>query len=189
MPVLFVLTISHMLCTSVYNHFCVIRVPLVPASLLACHWMCDSPRTGYDDLQPYICGANKRRLKPIYMQRLWVFRNELCMPTRQLTGPLQKSSPLVQTSGYATDCGGAALFDSPRGGTPPCRVPAYSSKHKHAFVSEWMQECKKSVVVSTLKQSWQTDKDFSWTKILILYISSRCTLRKKERLFCTRKVY
>jgi len=27
--------------------FCVIRVPFVPASRLACHWMCDSPRTGY----------------------------------------------------------------------------------------------------------------------------------------------
>jgi len=130
------------------------------------------------DLSPYICNICE------------FLETNCCMPTRWLTGPLQKSlPPLVQTSGYATDCGGAALFDSPRGGTPPCRVPAYSSKHKHAFVSEWMQECKKSVVVSTLKQSWQTDKDFSWTKILILYISSRCTLRKKGRLFCTRKVY
>jgi len=27
--------------------FCVIRVPFVPASLLACHWMCDSPGTEY----------------------------------------------------------------------------------------------------------------------------------------------
>jgi len=43
------------------------------------------------------------------------------MLTRWLTGPLQKITPLAQTYGYATDCGGAALFDSPRGGTSPCR--------------------------------------------------------------------
>ena len=40
------------------NHFCVIRVPFVPASRLACYWMCDSPRTG--------CA---RRLTTIYMWR------------------------------------------------------------------------------------------------------------------------
>jgi len=31
-------------------------------------------------------------------------------------GPPSENPPLAQTSGYATDCGGAALFDSPRGG-------------------------------------------------------------------------
>jgi len=38
-------------------------------------------------------------------------------------GPPSENSPLAQTSGYATDCGGVALFDSPRGGTSPCRGP------------------------------------------------------------------
>jgi len=46
------------------------------------------------------------------------------MPTRWLTGPLQKIPPLAPTSGYATDRGGTAPFDSPRGGTSPCRGPS-----------------------------------------------------------------
>ena len=44
--------------SALYFHFCVIRVPLVPASRLACHWMCDSPRTRYT-----------RRLTTVYMWR------------------------------------------------------------------------------------------------------------------------
>jgi len=43
---------------AINNHFCVIRVPFVPASRLACHWMCDSPPTGY-----------VRRLTTIFMWR------------------------------------------------------------------------------------------------------------------------
>jgi len=35
------------------------------------------------------------------------------MPTRWLTGPLQKIPPLAQTSGYATDFGGLELFPRP----------------------------------------------------------------------------
>ena len=38
--------------------FVFIRVPFVPASRLACHWMCDSPRTWY-----------ARRLITVYMWR------------------------------------------------------------------------------------------------------------------------
>jgi len=41
--------------------------------------------------------------------------------------PSEKISSLAPTSGHATDCGGAALFDSPRGGTSPCRGPGYGS--------------------------------------------------------------
>jgi len=35
--------------------------------------------------------------------------------------PSVKFAPLAQTSSYAAYCGGAALFDSPQGGTSPCR--------------------------------------------------------------------
>jgi len=59
---------SHVCVICVYNltsvfyfamhHFCVIRVPFVPASRLACHWMCDSPRSRY-----------ARRLTTVYMWR------------------------------------------------------------------------------------------------------------------------
>jgi len=44
--------------------------------------------------------------------------------------PSEKFSPLAQTSGYATDYG-AALFDSPRGGTSPCRVPVYVARTRN----------------------------------------------------------
>jgi len=41
------------------------------------------------------------------------------MPTRWLTGPLQKSFPtLAQTSGYATDCGGRHFSTRPGAGLP-----------------------------------------------------------------------
>ena len=39
--------------------------------------------------------------------------------------------PLIQTSGHATDCGGAALFDSARGGTSPCRGPALGTQYEN----------------------------------------------------------
>jgi len=38
-----------------FNNFCVIRVPFVQASRLACHWMCDSPRTGCARRPATIC--------------------------------------------------------------------------------------------------------------------------------------
>ena len=77
----------------------ILRMPMpvlfVPASQLACHWMCDSPRTGYarrlttiyvartnEDLSPCICNVCE------------FLGTNYCMPTLWLTGPLQKISPL-----------------------------------------------------------------------------------------------
>jgi len=47
-----------------------------------------------EDLSPYICNVCEFSV------------TNYCMPTRWLTGPLQKIPPMAQTSGYATECGG-----------------------------------------------------------------------------------
>jgi len=69
MPVVVcVYNVTSALYCAINNHFCVIRVPFVATSRLARRRMCDSPQRGVrDDLLPHICGANKRRLKPIFM--------------------------------------------------------------------------------------------------------------------------
>jgi len=68
MPLLFVLIITSALYCAINNHFGVIRVPFVATSRLAPRCMCDSPqRSVREDLRPHTCGANKRRLKPIFM--------------------------------------------------------------------------------------------------------------------------
>ena len=68
-----------------------------------------------EDLSPYICNVCE------------FLETKYCMPTRWLTGPLQKSfSPWLKTTDY-----GAALFDSPRGGTSPCRVPVYVARTRN----------------------------------------------------------
>jgi len=43
------------------------------------------------------------------------------------------SAKLALTSGYATDCGGAAISDSPRSGTSPSRCPALQTAHERSF--------------------------------------------------------
>jgi len=66
--VVYVYNVTSALYCAVNNHFCVIRVSVVATSRLTCRWMCDSPRTRCAWRHtPHICGANKRRLKPIYM--------------------------------------------------------------------------------------------------------------------------
>ena len=54
-----------------------------------------------EDLSPYICNVCE------------FSGTNYCMPTRWLTGPLQKIPPLAQTSGYATDCGGRHFSTRP----------------------------------------------------------------------------
>ena len=44
--VVYVYNVTSTLYNAINNRFCVIRVSFVATSLLACRWMCDSPRTG-----------------------------------------------------------------------------------------------------------------------------------------------
>ena len=48
-----------------------------------------------------------------------------CMPTRWLTGPLQKILPPGSNLWLRHWMWGMELFDSPWGGTSPCRVPVW----------------------------------------------------------------
>jgi len=60
-----------------------------------------------EDLTPYICDVYE------------FLETNYCMPTRWLTGPLQKSiPPLAQNSGYATDCGWRHFSTHPGAGLP-----------------------------------------------------------------------
>jgi len=69
-----------------------------------------------EDLSTYICNVCE------------FFETNYCMPTRWLTGPLQKSSLPGSNLWLRHWLWGAALFDSPRGGTFLCRVPAGGSQ-------------------------------------------------------------
>ena len=64
-----------------------------------------------EDLSPYICNFCE------------FAGTNYCMPTRWLTGPLQKISP-PGSNFWLRHWLWAALFDSPRGGTFSCRGPA-----------------------------------------------------------------
>ena len=103
--VVYVYNLTSALYLAINNHFCVIRVPIVPASRFSvsfnvrfttngiCSKTCNHiyvARTN-EDLSPYICNVCR------------FLGTNYCIRKRWLTGPLQQSlSPLAQTSGYAT---------------------------------------------------------------------------------------
>ena len=88
------------------KHFCVIRVPFVATSPLACRWMCNSPWTGCARRLTPMWREQAKTYTHIYVTEVSFWELIIVYPNGGQWAPSAKFpplAPLAQTTSYATD--------------------------------------------------------------------------------------
>ena len=129
--VVYVYNVTSSLYCAINNHFCVIRVPFVATSRLACRWMCDSPRTGcaWRHAPTYMWHEQAKTKAHIYIMHMNLLGTNYCISKRWPMGPLQQSLPPPGSNLYLLRCDQGPIVR--QGGSACVKKRAYVTASSH----------------------------------------------------------